>query len=103
MAARKQTSNRVSSIAGKYVGDSTPFTPDIEAAVASAIRSCGVPLNDRAVLVITNKIETALEPLFDDVRSLAASCLSQDEVKGKGSSGGDNGGGSDQQGGSASA
>jgi hypothetical protein len=78
---KKQTSPRVSTIAGKYLGDVSIIDPDL---IADCVRGCGVPLNDRAVLVLTNKIETALAPLCDDVRSLAASCVAQDERKGQG-------------------
>jgi hypothetical protein len=75
--ARKQTSSHVSTIAGKYVGDASPIDPDM---IANAVRECGIPLNDRAVLALTNRIESAIAPLCDDLRTLAASCLSQDET-----------------------
>lgn len=78
--ARKQTSSRVSSIASKYVGDASPLDPD---AIANAVRECGIPMNDRAVLALTNRIENAVAPLIDDLRTLAGSCLSQDETPSK--------------------
>jgi hypothetical protein len=77
---RKQTSAKVSSIAGKYVGtDASPFATFADD-IATAVRECGVPLNDRAVLALTNRIETALQPIADDLKTLAASALSQDET-----------------------
>lgn len=77
--ARKQTSTAVSSLASRVMNDN-PITADVHAAIADAVASCGVPLNDRAVLALTNKIESALETVVDDMRTLAASCLSQDET-----------------------
>lgn len=88
---RKQTSSRISTIAAKYMNDDSVIDVD---AIATAVRECGIPLNDRAVLALTNKIESAIAPMITDLRSLAASALSQDESKGnwgEGSSGGDNG------------
>jgi hypothetical protein len=76
---RKQTSDRVSSIAAKYVGDDSPLG-DVTDAVANAVRECGIPLNDRAVLALTNRLEAAIAPVLNDLRTLAASCLSQDET-----------------------
>lgn len=80
---RKQTSAAVSKIASRILNDGL-LTADTHAAIADAVQECGVPLNDRAVLALTNRIEAALEPIVEDVRSLAASCLSQDETKGDG-------------------
>lgn len=77
--ARKQTSAAVSAIAGRVLNEN-PISADIHATIADAVAACGVPLNDRAVLALTNKIESALEPLVEDMRTLAASCLSQDET-----------------------
>jgi hypothetical protein len=81
MAKGKQTSSRVSSIAAKYVGDESPLG-DVTDAVANAVRECGIPLNDRAVLALTNRLEAAIAPVLNDLRTLAASCLSQDETPG---------------------
>jgi hypothetical protein len=78
-SGRKQTSDRVSSIAGKYVGGNSPLG-DVADRIATACRDCGVPLNDRAVLALTNRLEAAIAPVLDDLRTLAASCLSQDET-----------------------
>jgi seryl-tRNA(Sec) selenium transferase len=80
--ARKQTSAHVSAIAARILNEGL-LTADIHATIADAVQGCGVPLNDRAVLALTNKIEAALEPIVEDVRSLAASCLSQDETPSK--------------------
>lgn len=77
--ARKQTSAAVSKIAGRVLNEN-PINADIHATIADAVASCGIPLNDRAVLALTNKIESALEPLVDDLKTLAASALSQDET-----------------------
>lgn len=81
---KKQTSARVSAIAAKYMGDESPMTAEVQDAIGRAIRECGLPLNDRATLICTNKIEAALAPLIADMRTLAASCLGQDETKGDG-------------------
>jgi hypothetical protein len=82
---KKQTSATVSTIAAKYVGDDTPLG-DVSDAIATACRDCGIPLNDRAVLALTNRLENALAPVLTDLRTLAASCLSQDELAGNGAS-----------------
>jgi hypothetical protein len=76
---KKQTSDRVSSIAARVMGGDF-MTPDVQNAVQAAVKDCGLPMNDRASLVLVNRIETALAPLFDDFKTLAASCLSQDET-----------------------
>lgn len=78
--ARKQTSAAVSAIAGRVLGDDGPLSPEIQAGIQAAIAECGVPLSDRAILVLTTKIEAALAPLVDDMKTLAASCVSQDET-----------------------
>jgi hypothetical protein len=65
----------------KYVGDNSPLG-DVSDRIADACRECGVPLNDRAVLALTNRLEAAIAPVLDDLRTLAASCLSQDETPG---------------------
>jgi hypothetical protein len=80
---RKQTSAKVASIAGKYAGDANPFD-DYSEAVADAIRAAGVPLSDRGVLVVQAKLEAALAPIVDDLRTLAASALGQREAKSQG-------------------
>lgn len=85
---KKQTSAAVSAIAARVLGDDGPLSPEIQAGIAAAVAECGVPLNDRATLVLTSKIEAALAPLLDEMRSLAASCLSQDETPKPKTSGG---------------
>jgi hypothetical protein len=78
---RKQTSDRVSSIAGKYVGDNSPLGD-----VSDADRE-RLPRMRRSAE--RSRRTGAYEPPGssyragpDDLRTLAASCLSQDETPG---------------------
>lgn len=81
--ASKQTSAAVSAIAARVLGDEGLLSPAVATAIGEAIDECGIPLNDRAKLVLVGKIETALAPLVEDAKALAASCLSQDETSSK--------------------
>lgn len=78
---RKATSSKVSKLASKPLHDATP-NADVRAAIADAVTGCGIPLNDRATNAVVDRIVDAIEPFLDDVRTLAASCLSQDETPG---------------------
>jgi hypothetical protein len=79
--ARKATSAKVSKLAAKLI-QGHAIDGDVRAAVADAITANGLVLNERAVNATIDRIIAALEPHFDDVRTLAASCLSQDETPG---------------------
>lgn len=85
---KKQTSAAVSAIAARVLGDDGPLSPAVSEAIGQAIDDCGIPLNDRAKLLLVGKIESALAPLVDDLRTLAASALSQDETPKAKTSGG---------------
>jgi hypothetical protein len=78
----KKTSKEVAAIAGRVL-DGDALTPEIQAGIALAIRTCGLPLNDRAILVVTTNIEAALAPLIDDMQSLAGSIVSVRPPKSK--------------------
>lgn len=71
----KKTSKEVAAIAGRVLdGDAlTPYLPSI----SDALRQCGLPLNDRAVLALQNRLEAALAPLIDDMQALAGSAMAQ--------------------------
>lgn len=77
----KVTSSKVSKLASKLLNDATP-NADVRAALADAVTGCGIPLNERAANAVVDRIVEAMEPFLDDVRTLAASCLSQDETPG---------------------
>lgn len=77
---RKATSAKVSKLAARMLN--AHADADMRAAIGDAVTECGIPLNDRATSAVVDRIVAALEPHFDEVRSLAASCLSQDETGG---------------------
>lgn len=81
MATKKQTSADVSKIAAARLAQGSPFNdPELKAAISVALRECGVPINERAIVALCDRIEVAFEPVIVDLRKLAASCLSQDET-----------------------
>jgi hypothetical protein len=84
--AKKQTSASVSKLAARVLSTDNPLEAH-RTAIADAFRACGLPLSDRAVTALTDRIGDALAPLFADMRTLAASALSQDETP-KSSNGG---------------
>lgn len=79
--AKKATSAKVSKLAAKLIHCSN-VDPDVRATIHDAVTSHGLALNDRCATGIVDRVIAALEPHFDDVRTLAASCLSQDETGG---------------------
>lgn len=80
--ARKKTSAAVAKIAGDILATDNPLEAHKDA-IGEAIRGCGLPLGDRAVSAVVDRIGDALAPFIADVRSLAASALSQDEEPSK--------------------
>lgn len=82
--SKRQTSARVSAIASRVLNDDEPkLTAEVQAQIATAVRMCGLPINDRAMLALNVNLEAALAPIFADMKTLAASCLSQDETAGQ--------------------
>lgn len=79
MANRKQTSAAASKIAARILATDNPLEL-YRGRIAVAIQECGLPLSERAVNVFVERVNDALEPLFDDLRTLAGSALSQDET-----------------------
>ena len=72
----EQTSSRVSKIAGELLGE-TPITDDVCRQIIDGIAAA----NNAAAAYAA--IRHALAPHLADVRTVAASALSQDETKGQ--------------------
>ncbi len=77
--AKKATGPEISTIAARVLATDNPFD-EHKGAIAIAIQQCGLPLSAKAVNVFVERISEALAPLLTDMRSLAASALSQDET-----------------------
>jgi hypothetical protein len=80
--ARKKTSPDVSAIAARILATDNMLEAH-KGAIAIAIQECGLPLSDKAVTIFVERIESALQPMIGDMRSLAASALGQDEEPAK--------------------
>lgn len=82
--ARKKTSPDVSTIAGRVLAtDLDAEARDrISSALVVGLQAAGFPINPKATASIVDRISDALKPTFDDLRSLAGSALTQDEIAG---------------------
>lgn len=78
--ARKQTSAAVAAIAGRHIAGEPLADVQVRIAIGQAIHGTGLPMNERHVDRVIDAIGEALAPLFDDLRTLAASCLAHDET-----------------------
>lgn len=73
---RKETSPKVSAIAARLVNED-PLSP--REPFRAALRSCGLPLSDAAADRMLDLLGATLAPYIADVKTVAASALSQDE------------------------
>lgn len=85
--AKKSTSPEVAAIAGRLLSQGDPFeVPGMRESLHKALTACNLKIEADVVSAeeITAQLIDAIRPCFEpwvkDTRSLAASCLSQDEA-----------------------
>src|SRR6185369_6093916 len=76
---RKKTGDAASKIAARVLATDKPVHAHTSA-LTIAIQQCGLPLSPRAIDSFVDAVADALAPMVDDLKTLAASVLAQDET-----------------------